>query len=71
MEKCSIRDAALKLQEWFKVGKSVESERDRSDPLTTSNPIDSIRKLIDEIEGHNSQIAYLASMVQTKTAAVK
>ncbi|HYV00477.1 MAG TPA: CHC2 zinc finger domain-containing protein [Pyrinomonadaceae bacterium] len=71
MERCSVRDAALKLQEWFKVGESVDSESDRSDELTTPNAIESIRKLFDEIEEHNSQIASLASMIQIRTAAVK
>lgn len=71
MEKCSVRDAALKLQEWFEVGESVDSESNSSDELTTPNAIESIRRLIDEIDEHNSQIASHASMVQTKTAAVK
>ena len=71
MERCSVRDAGLKLQGWFKVGESVKSESDSSDELTTPHAIASIRKLIDEIEENNFQITSHSSMVQTKTAAVK
>lgn len=34
MEHCSVRDAALKLQEWFKVGKSQSSEGEQSENAT-------------------------------------
>jgi len=68
MEKCSVRDAALKLRDWFKAGETVDSKRnDGSIP----NVVESIKSLIDEIEEHNSQIAAHTSMVLAKTAAVK
>jgi DNA primase len=35
MEKCSVRDAAMKLQEWFKVGESQSSERKQTEKNET------------------------------------
>ncbi len=58
-EQCSVRDAALKLTEWFKVGES--------DPGTVAL----LANLIAEIEDHNSQIAYHASLVEAKSTAAK
>jgi DNA primase len=59
MENCTVRDAALKLNEWFKVGDS--------DPGTVALLAD----LVAEIEDHNSQIAYHASLVEAKSTAAK
>ena len=68
MEACSVRDAALKLRDWFKVGETVDS---RSNGESIPNLVESIKSLIDEIEEHNSQIALHASMVEAKTEALK
>jgi DNA primase len=59
MEQCSVRDAALKLRDWFKVGDS--------DPGT----IALLAGLVAEIEDHNSEIAYHASLVEAKSTAAK
>jgi len=71
MEKCSVRDAALKLKEWFKVGDTVDSESKSSDPSRAPNVIESLRDLFSEIEEHNSKIAFYASIVETKIGAIK
>ncbi len=71
MENCTVRDAALKLGEWFKVGDSSASKNQNSNHSATLKAIASLESLVDEIEAHNSQIASNASMVETKTAAVK
>lgn len=62
MEKCSVKDAALKLKGWFKVGES------ESPALVCSA---GVRSLISELEGHASQIAYHSSLFEAKLAALK
>lgn len=69
MENCSVRDAAFKLREWFKVGESaVEAE---SVSLLTPEHIKSLELLIAELDTHSAQIAFQASLAEAKIAAIK
>jgi len=68
-ERCSVRDAALKLQEWFKVG---DSEKDSGkDLFITPSAIESLNELVAELEVHNSEIANHSSLIEMKTNAIK
>jgi hypothetical protein len=56
MENCSVRDAALKLGEWFKIGDSSESKNESSNHPGTLAAIASLENLLAEIEGHNFRL---------------
>ncbi|HEU0144760.1 MAG TPA: hypothetical protein VFQ47_08235, partial [Nitrososphaera sp.] len=59
---CSVKDAALKLAAWFKVGESEQ-------PALVCGS--GVRGLISELEGHASLIAYHSSLFEAKLAALK
>ena len=72
MEHCSVRDAALKLRDWFKVGDSDDPKNEREKhPSPAVNAIELLNDVIAELEVHTSQIAYHASLAEAKTAAVR
>lgn len=51
-----MRDAALKLGEWFKIGDSSESKNESSNHPGTLAAIASLENLLAEIEGHNFRL---------------
>lgn len=66
MEKCSVKDAALKLKEWFKVGKSEPPAAELS-----VDRLAQLRQLTAELDTHSAQIAYHTSLAEVKIAAIK
>lgn len=64
-EDCSVKDAALKLKDWFRVGDSdIKSEA----------TIESLQKLLLELEVYGSRLAHHASMLleqEAETSAVR
>lgn len=72
MERCSVRDAALKLQEWFKIGESVaELEEVGSVRSLTTDQFEALKQLSAELDNHAARIAYHSSQAEGKIAAVK
>jgi DNA primase len=72
MERCSVREAELKLHEWFKVGESDDSQTEHEKHCSGAiDAHDSMRDVVAEIQEHCAQIAYHASELQAKTTAVK
>src|SRR5438270_5019608 len=65
MERCSVRDAALKIDEWFNV---TEQEAGESEPVAQDSPpaagTDSTALLIAEIETHVSRALYHATLAE-------
>jgi hypothetical protein len=71
-ERCSVREAALKLHEWFKIGESDDSQTEHEKHRSAATDVhDSMKDLVAEIKEHCAQIAYHASELQAKTTAVK
>jgi DNA primase len=72
MEKCSVKDAALKIDEWFKV---TEQEAGESEPVAQDRPPaaggDSTAALIAEIETHIARTLYHAALAEAKFSALK
>jgi DNA primase len=71
MEHCTIKDAALKLDEWFKV---IEQEAGKRKPASQACPPtaeDSTAALIAEIETHVSRALYHATLAEAKFSALK
>jgi DNA primase len=71
MEHCTVKDAALKLDEWFNV---TEQEAGESEPVAVSSqPVgaDSAAALIAEVETHVSRALYHATLAEAKFSALK
>src|SRR5947209_6751061 len=72
MERCTVKEAALKLDEWFKVteeqaGDSAPIAQDQSSAAGT----DSTATLIAEIENHLARSQHHAALAETKFSALK
>jgi len=71
-EKCSVKEAALKMHDWFKVGDSDASGSGRENQSSLNHDaVELLSKLVAEVEVHNSQIANHTSSIREKTAAIK
>lgn len=71
MEHCTVRDAALKLDEWFRV---TEQEAGESEPVAASSQptaADSTAALIAEVEMHVSRALYHSTLAEAKFSALK
>ncbi len=71
MEHCTVKDAALIMDEWFKV---TEQEAGESEPVAQDHqPIasDSTAALIAEVETHVSRALYHATLAEAKFSALK
>jgi DNA primase len=71
MEHCTVKDAALKLDEWFKV---TEQEIGESEPAPAASPptaANSTAALIAEVETHVSRALYHATLAEAKFSALK
>jgi DNA primase len=69
MENCSVRDAALKLRDWFGIG---ERDSPKEDPDSTlGQPVDTLAELATELDTHISQIASHLTLAQAKMAAIQ
>lgn len=73
MEHCTVRDAALKLDEWFSVTKQEAGE---SSPAAESPPADKAKPdavtiLIAEVETHVSRSLHHATLAEAKFSALK
>ncbi len=71
MEHCTVKDAALIMDEWFKV---TEQEAGESEPVAQNQqPIasDSTAALIAEVETHVSRALYHATLAEAKFSALK
>jgi hypothetical protein len=66
MEGCTIRDAALRLAEWFKVGESEQQAAGQSEGVLTR-----LHKLITELEEHLEQSANHLALAEEKRAAIR
>ena len=72
MEKCEVRDAALKLEAWFKIGDTDDPKKEsENDNSLTPNTIESLGKLVAELEVYSSLVVCHASLIEAKTKAVK
>jgi DNA primase len=72
MEHCTIRDAALKLNAWFKV---TEQEAGESDAVTAESPparaTGSAAALVAEVEAHIARTLHHAALAEAKLTALK
>ena len=73
MERCTVKEAALKLDEWFRVteqeaGESEPVEAESSPPV---NGADSTSVLVAEIETHISRALHHATLAEAKFSALK
>ncbi len=71
MEHCTVRDAALIMDEWFKV---TEQEAGESEPVAENRQpaaADSTAALIAEVETHVSRALYHATLAEAKFSALK
>lgn len=66
MEECSVKDAALKLARWFKVG-----ENEQPAPAKSAGCLQQLRQLTAELESHGAQIVFHAAQAEAKIAAIK
>ena len=72
MERCSVKDAALKLDEWFKVTEQEAGERETvNEGLPPAAATDSTAALIAEIETHISRSLHHATLAEAKFSALK
>ena len=72
MEHCTVKDAALKIDEWFKV---TTQEVGEGATVAAQNPpaqvSDSAASLITEIETHVSRVLHHSTLAEAKLAALK
>jgi DNA primase len=72
MERCTVRDAALKLDAWFNVTKQEARE---SKSATAESPLtggtDPITTLLTEVETHVSRSLHHATLAEAKFSALK
>jgi hypothetical protein len=71
MEKCTVKDAALKIDEWFEV---TEQEAGESGPVAESPPADNtdaVTNLIVEVETHVAHVHHHATLAEAKFSALK
>lgn len=72
MERCTVRDAALKLDEWFKV---TEQEAGESENVVAKSPpvggADRVTALAAEVETHVARALHHAALAEAKFKALK
>jgi len=76
MEHCTVRDAALKLVKWFKVGESKLASPTGGEEKVTDARVDSLIKLvlqsvIEEIEGEIAQLTQQLELKQHRLAELQ
>ncbi len=72
MEHCTVREAALKLDEWFEVTKPETGENQKT--AIESPPTDggnSVVSLITEVETHVARALHHATLAEAKFSALK
>jgi DNA primase len=72
MERCTVRDAALKMDEWFEVTK-LEIGESKMIAVETSptGGDDSAASLIEEVETHVARALHHAALAEAKFSALK
>ena len=71
MEGCTVRDAALKLDEWFEVTKQEAGESASGAESLPADNSDAITTLITEVETQVSRAIHHASLTEEKFLALK
>ncbi len=71
MEGCTVRDAALKLDEWFGVTKQEAGERARASESPPADNADGVIILITEVETHVARSLHHATLAEAKFLALK
>lgn len=71
MERCTVKDAALKLDEWFEVTKQEAGEGVEESETLPENKADDVANLIAEIETHVSRSLHHATLAEAKFSALK
>ena len=71
MEHCTVRDAALKLNDWFKVTEQEVGEREVVAAESSSHDPDSVATLIVEIETHVTRAVHHTTEARAKFSALK
>jgi DNA primase len=71
MDECSVKDAALKLDEWFRVTKREAGESAPAAECLPANNADAVTTLIAEVETHVGRSLHHATLVEAKFSALK
>lgn len=71
MEHCTVKDAALKLDEWFSVTEREAGESESVAAASKSAAANSTAALIAEVETHVSRALYHATLAEAKFLALK
>jgi DNA primase len=71
MECCTIRDAALKLDEWFEVTKQEAGEGVGASESLPADTGDAVTSLIAEVETHVSRSLHHTTLAEAKFSALK
>jgi len=71
MERCTVRDAALKLDEWFEVTKQEAGESAPGAESLLADNSDAVTTLITEVETHVARSLHHATLAESKFSALK
>jgi DNA primase len=71
MERCTVRDAALKMDEWFEVTKLEIGESEAAVESPPTGDDDSAVSLIIEVEKHVARSLHHAALAEAKFSALK
>jgi DNA primase len=71
MERCTVKDAALKLDEWFEVTKQEAGEGVEASESLPADTGDAVTSLLAEVETHVSRSLHHATLAEAKFSALK
>lgn len=71
MERCSVKDAALKLDEWFEVTKQEAGETAKASKSLPETNGDEVTTLVAEVEKHVARSLHHATLAEAKFSVLK
>jgi DNA primase len=71
MERCTVKDAALKLDEWFDVTKQEAGDGAKTSEIPPAEDTDGITILIAEIGTHVTRSLHHSTLAEAKFSALK